>query len=397
MKRARVSVGEPATVSASSSHVVLKTSNQFRTRLVCSVLSLHPVVMTGIREDEEEPGLNESELCFARCVALACHGSKLVINETGTRVTFTPGMLSGGKVVVDDVHPEVNLGWIVEGFLPLTPFFKAPLRLELAGGLTDEEGEVGINHLRNVSLKLLQKFTGDAGLLECRTRGFSPDAGGAITLTCPTVRKHLQIPTDLDSSQLRVLKIRGTAQASRVNPQLANRLATASRSKLEEFATDVFINTDCRSSRTKDCGASPGYSLSVWAEFVDPKQLKEKHVDLVRAVTVLGASGCYSAESKETPEALAVRVSNLLLDQIAHRGCVDAMDQTLLLLLMACCPEQIIKANVGKTLAPHAVQALRVIKQFLGVKFHLAVDPSTDLVHVSCLGNGVGNIARNVT
>lgn len=148
-----------------SHHIVLKTSNQFRTRLVCSVLSLHPVVMTGIREDEEEPGLNESELCFARAVAEACHGSKLVINETGTRVTFTPGMLSGGKVVVDDVHPEVNLGWIVEGFLPLTPFFKSPLQLTLAGGLTDEDGEVGINHLRNVSLKLLQKFTGEVGAM----------------------------------------------------------------------------------------------------------------------------------------------------------------------------------------------------------------------------------------
>lgn len=210
------------------------------------------------------------------------------------------------------------------------------------------------------------------------------------------MRKHLQIPTDLDSTSLRVLKIRGTAQASRVNPQLANRLATASRSRLEEFAADVFINTDCRSSRTKDCGASPGYSLSVWAEFVDPAVLKEHHIDVVKTTALLGTSGAYELENKETPEQLALRVSNALFAQIDNRGCVDVMDQTLLVLLMACCPEQITKANVGKMLSSHTMQALRVIKQFLGVKFHIATD-SADLIHLSCLGNGVGNVARNVT
>ena len=52
-------------------------------------------------------------------------------------------------------------------------------------------------------------------------------------------------------------------------------------------------------------------------------------------------------------EDIGVLVSRLLCDEIAQGGCIDSAHQSLAILLMAFCPEDVSTLRVGK-LAPHA-------------------------------------------
>jgi len=376
--------------------IVVKSATMFRVQLVCSVLSQRALVMTNIREDSERPGLTEAEIAFAKMLAEVTNGTRLSINETATRLSFQPGVPKGGAHTIT-VEPSINMSWIIEGVLPLAPFCKDPLQLTLVGGITDSDEEVGINLLRAVSIRLLEKFGVYGAAIDCTQRGFPPNGGGAVTFSCPVIRKHLMVPSEFDNCELKALRIRGLAQSSRVNPQLANRVATKARSILEEIAADVFINTDCRSNRTKDAGNSPGYGLTLWCELVDPKLAETTHADTLPIASVVGTSGVY-VDEKDSPEALATRVAHDLVKELKQRGSVDHFHQSLIILLMANCPEEVVRANIGLVLSEHAVGTLRVVHQFLGVQFNIT--PSKEhhgCILISCVGNGVGNFARKVT
>lgn len=367
-------------------------STSFRSRLVLSVLSQRAVIISKIREDSENPGMNANEVAFSRLIAQVANGSWSEINETGTRMHFKPGVPTGGKVSMR-VPEEVDMGWMIEGLLPLVAFCKTPLEVEITGGITDGNEELGVDLLRAVGLRVLEKFGLPGAAIKCNVRGYAPEGGGAVYFTAPVIRKHLVVPADLGDDQLRVAKIRGVAHSAKVNPQMANRVATQARSELEKFAPDVFINTDCRSSKTGDAGSSPGYGLTLWAELVNPEQAK--HQAIVQIASVTGASGTYVKD--DTPEGTGLRVSRALFAQIANHGSVDITHQSLMIMLMALCPEQVVRVNFGKTLSEHAIGTLREVKEFLGITFKIASDSQTKIINLTCVGNGVGNFARKVT
>ena len=66
-------------------------SNFFRLRLVLSVLSGRAMTISKIRDRDEDPGLKEFEASLVRLVDKITNGSRVEINETGTRITFVPG------------------------------------------------------------------------------------------------------------------------------------------------------------------------------------------------------------------------------------------------------------------------------------------------------------------
>ena len=68
-------------------------SNFFRMRLGLSVLSGRAITIGKIRDRDESPGLRECEASLVRLVDKITNGSRVEINETGTRITFVPGMV----------------------------------------------------------------------------------------------------------------------------------------------------------------------------------------------------------------------------------------------------------------------------------------------------------------
>lgn len=70
--------------------------------------------------------------------------------------------------------------------------------------------------------------------------------------------------------------------------------------------------------------------------------------------------------------------------------------QGLLFLLCALCPQDVSKVEVGK-LSPYAVETLRHIRDFLGVKFVIKPEPSSGTVILKCVGSGLKNMSRKLS
>ena len=106
-------------------HRVYEGCNFFRQRIFLSTLSGIPVQIQNIRSYEEEPGIREFEASFLRLLDKLTNGTKIEVNETGTGITYMPGLLVGGEFE-HDCSNEKSLGFYLEGIIPLGPFCKKP-------------------------------------------------------------------------------------------------------------------------------------------------------------------------------------------------------------------------------------------------------------------------------
>lgn len=73
----------------------------FRQRLVCATLSGRTIVIEEIRSEDEEPGLTDFEANFLRLLDAMTNGSHIEINETGTKLRYSPGFIVGGRIEHD--------------------------------------------------------------------------------------------------------------------------------------------------------------------------------------------------------------------------------------------------------------------------------------------------------
>lgn len=219
-----------ATGTAPASGEVLRFRGcaQFRQRLVLATLAGRRVRIDGIRDKDESPGLRDYEASFLRLLDRLCNGCAIEINDTGTSLRYSPGVIVGGPVE-HDCGVGRGVGWFVEGVLPLLPFGKRPAALTLAG-ITNDDADLGVDLLRTVLLPSLAHFgLGDGLGLTVKRRGAPPGGGGLVLLTAPVVRELTPINL-CDEGYVR--RVRGLSYSARVSPQLANRLAEAPRALL---------------------------------------------------------------------------------------------------------------------------------------------------------------------
>ena len=151
------------------------------------------------------------------------NGTSVEINESGTRLRYRPGALTGGKVE-HQCSPERSLAYYIEGILPLLPFAKKQTRLILRG-VTNDGTDASIDTIRATAVPLMQRFgVGEELELRLMARGMPPLGGGAVMISCPVVR-------ELSAVQMLepgfVKRVRGVACASRVSPQFATRMITS--------------------------------------------------------------------------------------------------------------------------------------------------------------------------
>ena len=81
-------------------------------------------------------------------------------------------------------------------------------------------------------------------------------------------------------------------------------------------------------------------------------------------------------------------------------SCVPAMHcaslQALLFTLCALCPKELCRVRVGP-LTPHAIGALRDMRDILGIQFDIKPEYSSKTVVLSCIGTGYRNLNRAVS
>lgn len=190
-------------------------------------------------------------------------------------------------------------------------------------------------------------------------------------------------PAALDAVGL-VKRVRGVAYCTRSAPALANRCVAAARGPLNRLLADVRVTTDAAAKR--DCFPSPGFGCCLVAETLDDRVLC---ADL--------DAHWYRTEAgdRPTPEDLGEAAAFVLLGEVNRGGVCDDHGQPLLFTLMALGPEDVSSAVTGP-LTDRAVGRLRLIRQFLGVRFKLTRN-GDDTVRSACLGAGYQNFAKPVT
>ncbi|KAK3271295.1 hypothetical protein CYMTET_20346, partial [Cymbomonas tetramitiformis] len=227
-------------------------SQQFRQRIVYSTISGKPIRIDEIREESENPGLQEHEAGFLRLVEKISNGCKIEINDTGTTMRYRPGLITGGRAIVHDCGTARAIGYYIEPLICLSLFGKKPLSITLKG-ITNDSLDPCVDTLRTVTLPLLKHFGVEEGLdLRITKRGAPPLGGGEVHLSCPVARK-LSAVSWVDGGLVK--RIRGVAYSTRVSPQNANRMVDAARGVLNDLLPDVYIFTDHASG--KQAAASP--------------------------------------------------------------------------------------------------------------------------------------------
>lgn len=70
------------------------------------------------------------------------NGSRIELNETGTSLYYSPGLLAGGEID-HECSLQRGIGYYLEGVMALAPFCKTPISIKLKGVTNNTQG---INH-----------------------------------------------------------------------------------------------------------------------------------------------------------------------------------------------------------------------------------------------------------
>jgi len=364
-------------------------SNFLRQRLVLATLTSRSVRISNIRTRDDDPGLQEAEAGFVRLLDKLTNGSKIEVNETGTKLTYQPGVLIGGKVE-HQCSLTRGVGYWLEPILALAPFCKHPLHLVLTG-VTNNQVDPSPDIIKGSCLPVLRKFLlDDAGLeLTVNKRGAAPGGGGQVVLKCP-VKKSIRPVQIMDQGKIK--RIRGVAWGARVSPSVANRVVESAKGKLLQFIPDIYIYTDHMTGGKS--GHSPGFGLVLTAE--------TNTGVFISAEVCSNPAG--SDQGPSVPEELGVQGAHKLMEEIFRGGCADSLSQSLTVLLMGLGPPDVSKFVVGP-LSPYTVQCLRHVKDFMDLTFKLEtldkeeeeekhLKMGADKVILTCVGVGFTNMSK---
>ncbi|KAI3841303.1 hypothetical protein MKW98_007784 [Papaver atlanticum] len=326
----------------------LKGSRHFRERLVLSTLSGTPISIEEIRADETWPGLRSHEIKLLRLIEEISDGGAVVLNETGTKLKYTPGVIICGKRYdAFDCGLSRSIGYFLEPLIVLGLFGKKSFEIKL-NGITNDSKDPIVDTFRSTTLNILKRFGIDSEGVDLKivNRGAPPLGGGEVILKVPMVESSLSAVTWIDEGMIIKMEI-----------------------KLENLLDLVYH----------------------WS--LRPHQGASSLLILQLAMQEGGNDEDDEREELMPPEEIGEQAASMLLGEIEQGGVVDSRHQGLLFLLCALCPQDVSKVRVGK-LSPYAIETLRHIRDFLGVKFVITPDPSTETVILKCLGCGLKNLSR---
>ena len=318
------------------------------------------IKITNIRVTDEMPGLRDYEVCLLKLVDKVTNGSKIVINETGTAVTFVPGQLTGGKISHDCVTTR-SVVYYLEVVAALAPFCKDPVILQLKGS-THDEFDNSVDIFRSVTVPLLAKLgvgNDEATQLSFKivTRGSGKNAKGCVIFTCPIVT--FLAPVDLVKEGL-VKRVRGVFWSAKMNREFSVRFVESARSVLNKCVEDVWIYSENLKESDQPCF---GASL-----------MSETDYGFFKGV-------CAVEPEPDNAEKLGKSMAKQLLCEIDSAGIVDESHQWLVCLFMALSQDhKVSKALIGNQLTPYTIEFLRNVQKFLLVRFTLNRLPVADAV-----------------
>lgn len=433
--------------------LVFEGGNFLRQRLALSTITGKPIIIKNIRADDTlNPGLNDSETSLLHLLDSVTDGSKIKINDTGTTLNYSPGIIIGGgssdKPLIHECHPSRSLSYYMEFLLMLSPFGRDPLYIKLIG-TTDYSG---IDHssdlIRMVTVPLIKKIVPQIGdvSLSIIKRSVSQDSLGQVLLSVPIIRKIE--PILMDGPVGRIKRIRGVAwYTGSVSAQIAIKMISKARGIMNKFIPDVWIYFDKPKKdfpqsneeiagfgmtlvaesikgviKGSDCSCIPSLSnvqkmLDIPIESNEEETLNSKNnyehqtSDLISGSSD-GVDNC-SDSSNEISSSLReiqnnqefegltewekigwLTATRLLLEIDSH-SIVDTSHQIYPLLFMSLSQDTAISKLRLSKLAPMTIQFMRDLKTFTNVEFAIKEDVENGMfITLSCTGIGFSNFAR---
>ncbi|KAL3143392.1 hypothetical protein ABBQ38_002216 [Trebouxia sp. C0009 RCD-2024] len=389
-------------------------SQHFRQRLVCSTLSGKSICIRDIRAKEQDPGVRDYEASLLRLLEKITNGCVVEINETGTTLRYSPGIVTGGSGYTHDCGRSRSIGFFLEPLVCIALFAKKPLSITLRG-ITNAAADPSVDVWRTVTLPLLRQATGLSEGFELKIikRGAEPLGGGEVQLSCPVAKQLPPINMTQEGESLilgssssclaaacgalptfcklafiscsgAVRRIRGVSHSMRVSPQSSNRMVDGARSVLNDLLADVYIFTDHMTG--PEAGQSPGYGLMLVAETT---------TGCLNSAECT-ANAALKGEAAMVPEEVGRKAAHMLLEEIHRGGVTDGTHQGLLLLLCALGPEEINEVRLGP-LTPYSVRTLRHLKDFFAVTFSIKPEAESQTLFLKCIGTGHKNMSKRVT
>ncbi|EPS72448.1 hypothetical protein M569_02311 [Genlisea aurea] len=372
----------------------LKGSRSLRLRLLLSTLSSTPILIEDIHAEDTWPGLRPHEVSLLRLLEKVSDDCVVEINETGTKLKYKPGIVTGGRNLIHDCGTSRSIGYFMEPLIVLGLFGKKPLNIRLKG-ITNDAKDPSVDTFKSTTLPMLKQFgVPSEGLgLKIESRGVRPHGGGEVVLSIPIVQDSLKAVTWIDEGMVK--RIRGVTFSTRVSVQFENAMIHSARGIFNRLLPDVHIFTDHRGGPL--AGKSPGYGISLYAETTSGCILS---TDTTVCYASTGDDDGGGAEEGNRdlghPTDTGEQMASALLGEIKEGGVVDSTHQGLVFLLCALCPRDVSKVRTGK-LSGYGMEVLRHIRDFLSVKFDIKPDPNTETVILRCVGCGLKNLARKIS
>ncbi len=395
-----------------------KGPKNLRQKLVFATLTGKTIRVTGIRENDERPGIQAHEASLLRLIEKVTNGSVVEISETGTSLRFKPGVVVGGRNLVHDCGKARAIGYFLEPLVLLSLFGKKPLSITLKG-ITNDDIDPSVDCFRSVTMLLLREFGAgaeDFGQkpldLRVNKRGMRPAGGGEVYLQCPTI-KSVKSVRMLDEGMVK--RVRGIAYSANTPPHMTSRMVDGARGILNKLLADVYIFTDHMSGAK--AGHSPGYGVALIAESTSgsrvytecscsgsSKGAGKQGPRLLGSEEgtngAVGGGGSDLGGADETaelvPETVGERTARMLLEEVSRGGFVDGTHQSLALSLCAMASQDEISQLRTGPLTPHAVETLRLLQDFFKVTFKIAPEQQSRTLFLSCIGAGITNQIRTM-
>ena len=143
--------------------------------MLLSLLSGRQVIIKDIRSEATNPGLLPYEIDLLKLVEKVTNGTTSIINKTGTKLTFRPGIIdcADGLQVNHDCHLDRSMTYYLEVVCILAIFGKTDLWLELTGN-TDDHLDQCVDSFYRAFTYMMGQMSAGAMTLKVKKRGYFP-------------------------------------------------------------------------------------------------------------------------------------------------------------------------------------------------------------------------------
>jgi RNA 3'-phosphate cyclase len=200
-----------------------------RTAVALSALLDKAVHIRNIRLKRPEPGLKVQHISSITGVAKLCDAEVSGLELGSKEITFIPHEIKSRRIAVR-IPTAGSIGLVLQALLPAAVCSGKAIGIHISGGATSGKWSPPVLYMRDVLLKILERFGADASI-EIAKHGFYPKGGADvyIRLSPSSIRPiHLTKPGELRC-------ISGTCIASKhlEKAKVAERIKMSAMKKLQ--------------------------------------------------------------------------------------------------------------------------------------------------------------------